>query len=116
MFFGLRSTLNVENFMTVCLQVICDEAAMASPPNRLGTHDRHALVAGEFNQAFDSFNESLALHIIGVAPERFVSPCGIAGIGSRSSPATELEQMVIVNPSFRERIGQWFFVELRITP
>src|SRR5438046_3216982 len=105
MFFRLRQTQNMENFVTVCLQIIGDQSAMASPPNRFGAHDCHMLVADQFDQLFDSVRKSLALHIIGITSKCFISPRRIARIGSRSSSPTELEQMVVLDSNLGERLG-----------
>jgi len=59
---------NVHHFDAARFQIIRDERAMTTPPNRFCAHDRgRPSLASESEKALDAFVELLCLHVIGVA-------------------------------------------------
>src|SRR5262249_36242571 len=67
-------TENVKYRLTRCQQIIRNDAAMASPPHRLGAHDRAAPFVSQGAQPDEARFEGRAQRIIGVIMKAFVLP------------------------------------------
>src|SRR5258705_506186 len=74
---------DVPNRVIGGFQIICDQRAMALPPECFGTHDGSALCFRELEQSFNASAKSFRAHVISVATEGFVSPGSVRRIGQR---------------------------------
>src|SRR4029079_15388102 len=98
-----------------CGQGVGQQLAVTPPPNRLGAHDRgrpHRKV----EQGRDSGPELSGLHVIRMAPETPVAPCGVDGIRPGIPHATKRREMAVDTPVRRKERVQHVFVELRMPP
>jgi hypothetical protein len=114
MLFCFGCALNMQNLVAVCLQVISDQSTMTSPPNCFGAHNRYARLSRQIEQALNSISESFGLHIVGIASESIVSPCGVVRVRLRASPAAEFRQVMVFNGCLPQCFGQLFFAKMRI--
>ncbi len=48
MFFDLFRIEDVKDGVSLCCQIVREEASMAAPPHCFSTHHRHAVIAREF--------------------------------------------------------------------
>ena len=67
-------------------------AAVTSPPEHLGTHDRSAETEGQVYQPTQPVSKGRGFHVVRITPERRVAPCRVRSIHSRcasSGPARE---------------------------
>ncbi len=94
---------NVNHIDVVRFQVIGNQGAMTTPPNRFRTHDRGrpGLVC-KIDKSFYAFAKFLGFHVIGVTAEGRISPGDIPRIRSRFSAAAQLGKMFIMNSVFLE--------------
>ena len=98
---GLFHVENVNDFNFARFQVIRDERAMTTPPDRFGAHYRgRSRFLGKIDKSGDAVTKLLRLHVIGVATERFVAPGRVLRIGLRFSPSAELWKMFVANAVF----------------
>ena len=73
--FGLIGADNMSDFDATYFQVIGNQRAMATPPDRFSAH--HCSWAGivcMIEKPLDGFAELLCVHVIGVATEGSISP------------------------------------------
>jgi len=76
---GFVRVENVNDFGSLCLQVIGDQAAMAFPPDCFCTHDRRRTPSlCRFLQACYSRDKLRCLHVVSVTAKRIVSPGSVA--------------------------------------
>src|SRR2546429_8774342 len=103
MLFGLVCIENVKHIDALRFQVIRNQRAMTTPPNRFCAHDhsRPGFVS-KIDKSFYAFAKFLGLHVIGVTAERGVSPGYITRARSRFSAAAQLGKMFIMNSVFLE--------------
>jgi len=82
--------VDVEDRMAFGFQIICDQAPVTLPPERLRAHDGGALAAGELQQMFDARFELARVHVVSVSPEGGVSQTVLAesGRGWRRPPSS----------------------------
>src|SRR6266480_5278658 len=100
---------NVNDFNTARFEIIRNERAMTTPPDRFRAHDRGCpRFLREIDKSRDAVATIFRLHVIGVATERFVAPGGILRIGLRFSPSAELWKMFVANAVFTSRLCQRF--------
>src|SRR5437764_14831278 len=93
---GFSCIEDVNDFRPLRLQIITDQASMASPPHCFRAHNRGCTIGlGGFPQTRQTFCELRALHVICVAAKAFVPPGGIARILARPSPATQLWKVLV---------------------
>ncbi len=58
---------NVPDDNPLGVEVIAQEAAVATPKELLGTHDRSPLASSDSKELFDSQSKLLGQHVIGIA-------------------------------------------------
>jgi len=78
---GLFCVDDVHNLDTAYFQVIGNQRAMATPPNRFRAHDgsRSELVR-KIKKTFNSSAKFFGFHVIGITAKRSVAPCRIVRI------------------------------------
>jgi hypothetical protein len=84
-------------------QRIRDQAAVASPPERLGAHDRGLPFARHALELGDGGREIGGLHVVGVPAKACVSPAAVRGVAGRPPPAAELLHVQVADALGRER-------------
>ena len=98
-------------------QVIGDDAPVASPPERFGTHDRAASHAAQLEKATEPDFERLGKRIVGIIVEAAILPeavhmrCHQPGGGSQ---AAEFGDSFVTDPMRRQLVGQDIKIVLRI--
>src|SRR5690606_40946330 len=60
---------------------------MTSPPHCFSAHVDGGLPGGQRLQLFNRFRELIRFHIVGITPERTVSPAAVPGVFLCLSPA-----------------------------
>lgn len=65
---------------------------MTAPPDRFGAHDRRPQPSGYHQEFKQALRKLFACHVVRVAAESQVSPCGIGGIWRRFAPPAESRQ------------------------
>ena len=106
---------NVQHFHAADFQVIRDQRAMATPPDRFRTHDRsRAAFLSNVEQALYSFLELLRFHVIGVPAERCVAPRTVSRVWLGFSFAAQLRKMFVTDFVRGQRFRQRLFIELRV--
>src|SRR5262245_36209252 len=97
------------------LQVIRDERAMASPPDRFRAHNRgRAGFRSGVEQTLDAFVKLRCLRIIGVPTKGRVAPRSVARVWLRLSFPTQFTEMFVANSLRVQRFRQHLLVELRM--
>ena len=89
---------------------------MASPRDRLGTHDRRFSQTANFHEFAKSLLKWRSLHIVRESPEGRVAPTEIGGILLRVAKPTQRVEMRVSDPTFFERSRERRFIELWIMP
>src|SRR5437588_2959021 len=98
---GLFRVENVNDFKAARFEIIRDERAMATPPDRFRAHDcGRSRFLGKIDKSGDAVTKLLRLHVIGVATERFVAPSRVLRIGLRFSPPAEFWKMFVAYAAF----------------
>jgi len=98
-------------------QVVGHEPAMATPPHRLGAHDRAAMLIGQRAQLREPGTKRLGHRVIGVIAEGVVAPERVRRLGRafRVMPQpAERPDVTITDAGRCERLRQRVGVELRV--
>ena len=72
-----------------------DEPAVATPPERFGTHDRRTQATGQHQQLGEPLGEFLRLDVIRVGPECRVRPAGVRRIRIGATAAAKRREPVV---------------------
>src|SRR5438046_10352783 len=86
---GFTGIDDVNDFNTMCLQIIGNQTAMASPPYHFGAHDcGGAMAVCHFLQPCNSTGEFRCFYVVGVTANSFAVTCGaMRGLSCLSSPS-----------------------------
>ena len=117
--FDVPETKDVEDLLTRGEEIVRDDAAMASPPDCLGAHDRGGRRMTKPAQFFEARAEFLAHGVVGIVVKARVLPEGVDVrhhprlLSTKSSKSREM----LIGDSMRSEIGeQRVAVELRVGP
>ena len=100
--------------MIVHQQVVGDDTAMASPPDRFRTHQRQASVAAKLDQLIKGGGEFITQRVVGVVVKTPHPPHGVGGfVDTRllRSPPTQGRAVAIADLYIREIVRQAVDVE-----
>src|SRR5260370_40276960 len=98
---GLFCVENVNDFNAPRFEIIRNQRAMTTPPDRFRAYDRgRSRFLGKIDKSGDAVTKLLGLHVIGVATERFVAPGRVLRIGLRFSSSAKLRKMFVANAVF----------------
>lgn len=116
MLLDFAGTHDVHDRLAGGFEVIRDERAMTLPPERFGAHDGRTLLVGEFQQAIDAGAKFRCHHEIRIAPEGFVAPDRVGGIGRSLAASAKFWKMSVGDAGICERSGKIFRIEMRLPP
>lgn len=95
---GLVCVDNVHNFDTVCFQVIGNQRAMATPPNRFRAHDRgRTEFVRKIEETFNASAKFFGFHVIGITAKRSVAPGRIVRILLCFSSTAQFREVLVAN-------------------
>ena len=114
MWFSGGGGQNVKNRDTANQESVRQQPPVTPPPHRLGAHDDCRGGFGQANQRLDRGAELRCLHVIRVATESFLTPCGVGRLGPRSPATAELWAMPIGNSVKSEECVERVFPEMRV--
>src|SRR5690606_41496607 len=78
-------------------EIIGYQRPMTSPPHCFSAHVDGGLPGGQRLQLFNRFRELIRFHIVGITPERTVSPAAVPGVFLCLSPAAKAFYMNILD-------------------
>src|SRR5512141_792957 len=90
-------------------QIVRNNSAMASPPHRLGTHDRARRAMTELAQCRKTGAEALAHGVVRVVMETLILPESVDIFGDVrlvSAQAAQGRDVPVSDLKFRQRVGQ----------
>ena len=111
------SSENVEHLISGREQIVRDNSAMTSPPNRLCAHNGTPLGMAQFTQSHQAGLKILAHRVISVIVEAGVLPKSVHRWWHRCalSPETpELCDVLVIYPKLRQRYWEHVPIELWI--
>src|SRR5262245_50636376 len=114
-----RGRSRVENVLDVDAaseQRVGYQRAVASPPDRLCTHERGAAPRTKLHDLIQSPGKRLGLHVVGVAAKARVTPCDVDRVGGRLAVAAECADPAIADAALRQALLQRFLAVLRVAP
>lgn len=108
MWFGRTGTVNVQNLMPVCNQVVGNEHAVTTKIDSLRAHICGTRMFAEFDEFSDRGFEFGAQHVVGIIPKARVAQAAIGGIFSRLL-AISTESF---HPDVRDSVGGQLFLQV----
>jgi hypothetical protein len=95
---------------------IGEQAAMATPPLRFGTHDGHAAPRCQVLQPGEAVGELRRAQMVGVAAEPGDPPAVVARAGGHRPPAAQGAEVLVGDPVLGQRAGQRVGAVLWMSP
>lgn len=108
---------DVEDGFAPSDEIIGHDPPVASPPDRLGTHDGATLLASDRDEMFQAGVEGFRQCVVGVVVEAFVGPEGVGVWGdflAFSTQTAEGGDVLVGDFIGSERVGKRVLIELRI--
>lgn len=106
---------NMKNRLALREQIVGDDAAMATPPNRFRTHISETMPSPEIDEFRQSFAEILTHRVIGIVAKAGVRPEAIGRNEFALIPSpTQRHDVAIRDAIGREGITESLDIELRV--
>ena len=99
------SSKNVEHVISSRDQIVRDDSAMTSPPNRLGAHDGASLGMAQFTQSGEPELKILGHRVISVIVETRILPKGIQRgwhVWASGSQTSERCDVLVIDRKLRQ--------------
>ena len=95
---GLVCADNMNDLDAARFQMIGNQRAMTTPPNRFRAHNRRRPhFARKIDKTVDAFLKFSRFHVIGITAKRCISPRRIARVGAAFSSPTQFRKMFVTN-------------------